>query len=65
MYPGGLCEHRYPHFKNSQEFAFNLGGGVIFNILAINGDWNVGLALIFCINVFIMSLALELNMVFG
>ena len=31
-------------FKNSQEFA--LGGGVTFNILAINGYWKAGGALI-------------------
>ena len=40
MYQGG----RYPHYKNSQEFA--LGGGVGFNFLAIGGDWNAGGALI-------------------
>ena len=39
MYPGGLSEDRYTHFKKSQEFAFS--SRVTFNILTIGGDWNV------------------------
>ena len=44
MYPGGLGEHRYPHFKKTKEFA--LGGRVTFNILAISGEWNAEEAII-------------------